>query len=212
MQISSSSCGFNPDGFLDAQKPAPLLRTGLPMDSTRESTNKIFSQYGTVKDTNVLPVREGKNAAAAFVTMNTVDDAKWIVDNVNGNVPQGLTNNVTVVFSTPRDQRKGGGKGMKGMDAMWTMMSMMMGMGGGGWGGGGWGKGGWGKGGWGKGGGGYNPAKHKTVMCHFWEQQGACHRGDSCTFAHGAHEIKGGGKGANGSVGQMALGGKGKGW
>ena len=123
------------------------------MDSTSESAKQVFSQYGAVKQTTVLPVLAGKTAAAAFVIMETVEDAQWIVDNVNGNVPQGLMSQVTVVFATPREQRKGGGKGkMKGTDGMWNMMSMMMG-GGGGWGGG-WGKGGdsWG-GGWGKGGG-----------------------------------------------------------
>ncbi|CAE7593981.1 ZFP36L1, partial [Symbiodinium pilosum] len=181
--------------------------SGLPLDSTSDSARKVFSQYGTVKEANILPIKEGKQAAAAFIIMNTVEDAKWIVENVNGNVPQGLTEKVSAIFATPKDQRKGGGKGkMKGMEAMMGMMAMMMGMGGG-WGGG------W-KGGWGKGGGSYNPAKHKTVLCRMFEADGVCPRGESCTFAHGAHELKGVGKGAtNGVPGQMALGmGMGKGW
>ncbi|CAK9099479.1 RNA-binding motif [Durusdinium trenchii] len=44
--------------------------------------------------------------------METVDDAKWIVEHVNGNVPQNLTDPVTVVFATPRADRAKG-KGMK---------------------------------------------------------------------------------------------------
>ena len=32
------------------------FRTGLPLDSTKESVNQIFSQYGAVKETTVLPV------------------------------------------------------------------------------------------------------------------------------------------------------------
>eukprot|EP00434_Breviolum_minutum_P013275 symbB.v1.2.011695.t1/scaffold787.1/size162597/6 len=36
---------------------------------------------------------------------------------------------------------------------------------------------------------------YKTVMCKFHEQQGWCPRGNSCTYAHGAHELGGGGKG-----------------
>ncbi|CAE7288890.1 unnamed protein product [Symbiodinium sp. CCMP2592] len=94
-----------------------LFVTGLPMDSTSESAKQVFSQYGAVKQTTVLPVLAGKTAAAAFVIMETVEDAQWIVDNVNGNVPQGLMSQVTVVFATPREQRKGGGKGkMKGTE------------------------------------------------------------------------------------------------
>ena len=81
------------------------------MDSTSESAKQVFSQYGAVKETTVLPVLAGKTAAAAFVIMETLEDAKWIVDNVNGNVPQGLMSQVTVVFAIPREQRKGGGKG-----------------------------------------------------------------------------------------------------
>ena len=36
---------------------------------------------------------------------------------------------------------------------------------------------------------------YKTRMCQMWEQGGACPYGDRCTFAHGAHELVGGGGG-----------------
>mmetsp|Transcript_31685 Transcript_31685/g.59572 ORF Transcript_31685/g.59572 Transcript_31685/m.59572 type:complete len:150 (+) Transcript_31685:69-518(+) len=129
-----------------------LFVTGLPMDCTSDVLKQIFSQYGGVKETTVLPVSPGKTAAAGFVVMNTIEDAKWVVEHVHGNVPQGLAQAVTVVFATPKSVRKGGkGKGGKGMpppEMMQMMMSMMQMMkGGGGWGGGGdWGKG-WGEGG-----------------------------------------------------------------
>ena len=66
-----------------------LFVTGLPMDSTSEMAKQIFSQYGSVKETTVLPVSPGKQAAAGFVVMNSIEDARWIVEHVNGNVPQG---------------------------------------------------------------------------------------------------------------------------
>mmetsp|Transcript_24909 Transcript_24909/g.57792 ORF Transcript_24909/g.57792 Transcript_24909/m.57792 type:complete len:141 (-) Transcript_24909:146-568(-) len=124
-----------------------LFVTGLPMDCTSDVLKQIFSQYGGVKETTVLPVSPGKTAAAGFVVMNTIEDAKWVVAHVHGNVPQGLANAVTVVFATPKSVRKGGkgkggGKGMPPPEMMAMMMSMMMSMKGGGWGGG-WGKGGW---------------------------------------------------------------------
>ena len=129
-----------------APEPPPsetLFVTGLPIDCTNEYGKEIFSQYGTVKEVTTLPVSAGKNAKAAFVIMETVDDAKWIVEHVNGNVPQNLTSPVTIVFATPRSDRfKGGGfKGMKGK-MMAGMMSMMMNPWGGDWGWGGKGKGG----------------------------------------------------------------------
>ena len=69
----------------------------------------IFGQYGIVKDARMLPVAPGKTAAAAVVEMNTADDAKWIVEHVNGNVPQSLTTPVTVAF---KFKGKGFGKGL----------------------------------------------------------------------------------------------------
>eukprot|EP00931_Biecheleriopsis_adriatica_P103547 TRINITY_DN7836_c0_g1_i1.p2 TRINITY_DN7836_c0_g1~~TRINITY_DN7836_c0_g1_i1.p2 ORF type:complete len:189 (-),score=47.01 TRINITY_DN7836_c0_g1_i1:277-843(-) len=144
--------------------PAPsetLMVKGLPVDATNESCQATFSQYGNVTSAKVLPVAHGKTAAAAFVIMATVDEAKWIVENVNGNVPQGLSSPIEVIFATPREERKGAkgkGKDSWGGDA-WGGMG---GMGGMGWGGDSWGGGGWGgKGGkdGGKGGGcgGYHP-------------------------------------------------------
>ena len=140
-----------------------LFVTGLPLECTSVQAKQIFQQYGSVKQANVLPVASGKTAAAAFIIMESVEDARWVIDHVNGNVPQGLSSPVTVVFATPRAQRPNGGKGkgaMKGMPPemmqMMTMMMSAMGKGGGG-GGGDWGKGGgdWGAGGgdWGAGGG-----------------------------------------------------------
>eukprot|EP00435_Cladocopium_sp_Y103_P021415 s2167_g5.t1 len=149
-----------------APKPVEtLFVTGLPIDCTQELANKTFSQYGTVKETTVLPVAAGKNAAASFVIMETVEQAQWIVDNLNGcwfetrNIPEGLNSPVTVVFATPREKRFDGGKGMKGKGMPLGHALAGMGMGGKGYG--------------------SSPYKgnYKTVMCKFFEQQGWCSRG-----------------------------------
>ncbi|CAE7606558.1 SXL [Symbiodinium pilosum] len=171
-----------------------LFVTGLPMNCTSELSKQVFSQYGAVKETTVLPVSPGKQAAAGFVVMGSLEDAKWVVEHVNGNVPQGLSNPVTVVFATPKIQRPGGkekmmmkgmgkGKGMPPeMMAMMGMMMSMMGKGGGGWGGS-----------WGKGGGHVHPpGKYKTMLCRDFEATGQCSRGESCTFAHGPADLRGG--------------------
>ena len=89
--------------------PGPtLFVTGLPVDCTSDFCKSVFGQYGIVKDARMLPVAPGKTAAAAVVEMNTADDAKWIVEHVNGNVPQSLTTPVTVTF---KFKGKGFGKG-----------------------------------------------------------------------------------------------------
>mmetsp|Transcript_5952 Transcript_5952/g.10812 ORF Transcript_5952/g.10812 Transcript_5952/m.10812 type:complete len:182 (+) Transcript_5952:65-610(+) len=83
-----------------------LFVTGLPVDCTNEFATQIFNQYGTVKSATVLPVKPGKSAAAGFVIMTNLDDATWIVEHVNGNVPQMLTNPVTIVYATPKEMLK----------------------------------------------------------------------------------------------------------
>eukprot|EP00931_Biecheleriopsis_adriatica_P119281 TRINITY_DN94520_c0_g1_i1.p1 TRINITY_DN94520_c0_g1~~TRINITY_DN94520_c0_g1_i1.p1 ORF type:complete len:217 (+),score=56.67 TRINITY_DN94520_c0_g1_i1:75-725(+) len=208
--------------------PAPeseqLFVRGLPMDMTTENATAIFSQYGTVSSCKVLPVAQGKTAAAAYLVMATVDEARWVVQNINNNVPQGLAAPIEVEFAMPREQRaggfdKGGKGGMKGMMSMFGMMDAMMGGPYGGWGGwGGFGKG-KGMGGKGKGGGGGGgPAAWsgiKTRMCWHMESTGTCQKGSACTFAHSPEEIAAGkqqskaaGKGSMQAGGGMqALGG-----
>ena len=82
----------------------------------------------------MLPVAPGKTAAAAVVEMNTEDDAKWIVEHVNGNVPQSLTTPVTVTFKFKgKGFEKGFGKGFgpgKGLDLS-ALSGLAAGLGGG---------------------------------------------------------------------------------
>mmetsp|Transcript_22917 Transcript_22917/g.51571 ORF Transcript_22917/g.51571 Transcript_22917/m.51571 type:complete len:321 (+) Transcript_22917:75-1037(+) len=239
-----------------------LFVTGLPVDCTNEFATQIFNQYGTVKSATVLPVKPGKSAAAGFVIMTNLDDATWIVEHVNGNVPQMLTNPVTIVYATPKEMlkpknpifnpmMKGMMKGGMGMSALMGGMGGLGGLGGGaasglgalggespastlppgttgadivsqfaamsqaraaagGFGAGGAGGGGAGGGGAGGGGagGGCAPSigvvggggggkglpqevrKYKTIMCRYWEKDGKCMRADSCTYAHGAQELR----------------------
>ena len=32
--------------------------------------------------------------------------------------------------------------------------------------------------------------KFKTEICKFWQLNGTCEYGDTCSFAHGSHELK----------------------
>ncbi|CAE7245224.1 Tis11, partial [Symbiodinium sp. CCMP2456] len=50
--------------------------------------------------------------------------------------------------------------------------------------------------------------KYKTIMCRFFETTGNCQRGDSCSYAHGAHELNSPGTGTA-AVAAMAAIGKG---
>jgi len=83
----------------------------LPVESTVETVQAIFSQYGGVQAVKVLPPSGGRNVVAAFVTMTSVQEAKWVVENVNGQVPSGLQNPLEVVFATPKELSSNWGKG-----------------------------------------------------------------------------------------------------
>jgi len=99
--------------------------TGLPTAATDDQVKSIFATYGGVKSVKVLPVRTDKTDAAAIVTMDSGEQAKWIIDNVSGTVPPGLAAPLVIKKKITNDWSKGYGKGYGGMD-QWQMMQMMM--------------------------------------------------------------------------------------
>merc|ERR1719191_925153 len=107
-----------------------LYITGLPAGCSEQLVKDIFSQYGTVQSVKLLPANPQKGDAAAMVRMGDNDQAKWLIDNVNGNIPQGLSNVVAVKPANPVGQggwSKGEGKGKgKGGPMMNPQMMMMM--------------------------------------------------------------------------------------
>lgn len=86
-----------------------LYVKGLPFGITEEQVRQIFSGYGNVLSCKVLPPpAQGANDTAAIVQMSTTQEAQWLVDNVNGNIPQGLPGPVEVKFKTERGEMGGG--------------------------------------------------------------------------------------------------------
>merc|ERR1711957_233445 len=91
----------------------------------------------------MLAAHPEKPDAAAIVNMENPEQAKWLIDNVSGKVPQGLAEPLTIKKKYTNDwSSKGYGKGMGNMPP-WAMMQMMQmykgkgkGGGGKGWGGG----------------------------------------------------------------------------
>merc|ERR1719188_1751882 len=89
---------------------------GLPKGMDNKSVREIFEAYGTVVDTHVL-VNDGQSSdgtgqSVAIVRLGTLDEASWLVTNLNGNIPQGLMRPVDVAFAGSKQGGKGdGGKG-----------------------------------------------------------------------------------------------------
>eukprot|EP00418_Pyrodinium_bahamense_P095210 CAMPEP_0179041406 /NCGR_PEP_ID=MMETSP0796-20121207/16140_1 /TAXON_ID=73915 /ORGANISM="Pyrodinium bahamense, Strain pbaha01" /LENGTH=150 /DNA_ID=CAMNT_0020737769 /DNA_START=106 /DNA_END=558 /DNA_ORIENTATION=+ len=85
---------------------------GLPADIDDAKLRSVFASYGTITWSRVM-MSGGKPTAAAIIEFADVAEARWCVENLDGNIPEGLTDPINVNFK--RDNRdKGKGKGWYG--------------------------------------------------------------------------------------------------
>merc|ERR1712194_422522 len=73
---------------------------GLPQDISDERVRSVFSAYGQVVQTKLARYTDG---CSAFLRMGSEEMARWMVENLSGNIPQGLSAPVQVTFA---DQAK----------------------------------------------------------------------------------------------------------
>jgi CspA family cold shock protein len=89
-------------GALPLVQPSESLSiNGLPIYLTDEQLQAVFSQYGTVEQCKMLDIIPGLLTRAALVTMATMEEAAWLVQHLNGNIPSGLDTPVTVQYLAP---------------------------------------------------------------------------------------------------------------
>lgn len=96
------------------QPTANLYMKGLPIDITDTTLNSIFARYGQVLSVKVLMSPPGVDNAAALVQMGSVQEAEWLVNNVNNNIPEGLSSPILIKYA---NNSKGSSKGTFGGDA-----------------------------------------------------------------------------------------------
>lgn len=92
---------------------------GLPAQSTEETVKELLGKFGAITSVKVLPVAAGKSTAAGFLSVASLEEARWIVENINGIELPGVGGPLQIIYAPPRDPAKGG-KGLKGggrMDA-----------------------------------------------------------------------------------------------
>eukprot|EP00931_Biecheleriopsis_adriatica_P009729 TRINITY_DN1107_c0_g1_i3.p1 TRINITY_DN1107_c0_g1~~TRINITY_DN1107_c0_g1_i3.p1 ORF type:complete len:652 (-),score=154.18 TRINITY_DN1107_c0_g1_i3:131-2059(-) len=90
-----------PQAMASGPPSEKLFVRGLPVDANEETIRFIFSQYGQVASLKLNPVPPGKTDASALIILTNLPEARWCVDNLNGNIPQGLPTPVQVIFATP---------------------------------------------------------------------------------------------------------------
>lgn len=77
-----------------------LFVSQLPADTTEEMVSSVFSQYGLLTSAKLLPLQPGSSDLSAVVHMDDVNMAKWLVENVNGNIPVGMSTPVSISFAS----------------------------------------------------------------------------------------------------------------
>lgn len=92
----------SPAGMDAASQATSIYVKGLPANMTAESVRATFAPYGSVLDCKVLVAcgqsNDGTGQSVAIVRMGSVTEANWLVENLNGNIPEGLTRAVEVSF------------------------------------------------------------------------------------------------------------------
>lgn len=94
-----------------AAPSAAMYVTGLPTGTDDAALTTLFGQYGTVETIRILTPKPGMDSVAAIVRLQSTEEATWVVNNVDGTVPQGLSQAIGVKYAAPSAWEKGSGKG-----------------------------------------------------------------------------------------------------
>jgi len=90
----------------DAPPSERVYVSCLPAGIDDEKLKSVFGAYGTLKE-----VKNLGSSKACILTFASLDEAKWIVENLDGNMPEGITEPVTVKFAYSSSWGKGGQTG-----------------------------------------------------------------------------------------------------
>lgn len=101
--------GAKASNYSAASPPASekLFIGDVPVGMDEETFSQIMSKYGTVVDVKMLPARALGEKGSALLRFSTVDEAQWVVENINGNIPEGMTEALYICFA--RNSGRGGG-------------------------------------------------------------------------------------------------------
>merc|ERR1719221_1503240 len=93
-----------PDLLNQEQECDNLYVKELPAGMTDHQVREIFSAYGGVKQVKVLNsagiTKDGRGMSVALVRMGDQHEATWLVEHLDGNIPQGLSQPINVKFAT----------------------------------------------------------------------------------------------------------------
>mmetsp|Transcript_75961 Transcript_75961/g.176204 ORF Transcript_75961/g.176204 Transcript_75961/m.176204 type:complete len:285 (-) Transcript_75961:126-980(-) len=79
--------------------------SSLPVGLDGARFKEVFGAYGTISDVKMLQNN------AAIVIFDSAEEAKWVVENLNGNMPEGISTPVVVKYANPQRNWSNGSKG-----------------------------------------------------------------------------------------------------
>ena len=81
-----------------------IFISDLPVWFDLEEVVEIFGAYGTLVSTQAVFL-PGKGKHSALLTYGSVEEATWLVENLNKNIPQGMVGTVNIKFACSQDLR-----------------------------------------------------------------------------------------------------------
>ncbi|CAE7198756.1 unnamed protein product [Symbiodinium microadriaticum] len=114
-------------GRVESQAPPSdnLYIADLPPGFTAESLQAIFQEYGNISQFKLLQNSGPGGKTAALVRFQSVEEATWLVENLNHNIPQGLSSPVIVKYADTPEMKAA----KQGGFAMATSYGSVKGMG-----------------------------------------------------------------------------------
>jgi len=86
----------------------------LPAALGQDALSVIFSAYGEVVQCRMLPPKGQNGKASALVRFSSVDEATWVIENLNGNIAEGLEAPIVCKFANAPGQSGAQAWGDKG--------------------------------------------------------------------------------------------------
>merc|ERR1712083_935371 len=91
---SIPNMGGMPGGVISS--PDAVLVADLPMGIDDATLTSVFGAYGMITSHQLLPPTA--TGGQAVISFSSLEEAKWCVDHLNGNIPQGLSTPIRCLF------------------------------------------------------------------------------------------------------------------
>jgi len=93
----TQSSSWTPAPMTTGAEPSDnLYIKGLPLEFTEEQMQSIFSGFGVISQCKIMHYTTD---SCALVRMGSVEMAIWMVENLNGNIPEGLSRPISIRFA-----------------------------------------------------------------------------------------------------------------